>query len=79
MEGLRDRAARAGGSDDLLGSLTSFYAALGVGGSAGETRDIVYFVVLAVGTALLLAFGYFNWDRPEAAVEASPRSSRRDA
>lgn len=40
------------------------------GATAEKSRDIIHFAVLAIGAAILLAFGYWNWERqsPSAAT-----------
>lgn len=42
-------------SSGLFGSL--------FGATAEKSRDVIHFAVLAVGAAVLLAFGYWNWER----------------
>ena len=52
---------------DYLNSLGGLF---GTGG-AGETRDIIYFVVLAIGSLLLLGYGYKRWDASEGSRKAA--------
>ncbi len=39
------------------------------GGGAGQARDIAYFAVLLLGTAALVAFGFWRWERSAPAAQ----------
>ena len=57
-------ASPAGGLGDLFGSFSTLFGSVfpGGAGDAGQARDIVRFVVLAVGTLLLLEFVFWQWE-----------------
>ena len=64
-----------GGGASPLNALTGLFSAAVAGafGDAGDARDIARFVVLLVGTMLLVGLMYFRWERESSddAVEAS--------
>ena len=68
-------APTGGGGASPLNALTGLFGAVvpGAFGDAGDARDIARFVVLLVGTMLLVGLMYFRWERESSgdAVEAS--------
>ena len=68
-------ASPAGGLENLLGNFGALFGSVfpGGGGDAGQTRDIVRFVVLAGGTLLLLEFVFWRWEGWPARAEGAGR------
>ena len=65
-------ASGGSGSGDFSSSLSSLSGIFGgLFGQARQSRDITYFVVLMVGTLLLIGYGYQEWEGSSARGEAS--------